>query len=163
MIRIFSAPTSVPVDALRTEFESEGIQCLVRNRDLSMTIGEVPPIETWPSLWVLDERQVEAAQAIVDRFLADTGEPAPTWRCPRCGEDIDGRFSACWRCDTATHESGLAEPTAAAVRRDYALLGDRAVPVLRWLVRIGALAAVLYAFLVLTGAHAGPAGPSRPG
>jgi len=151
VLRVFSAPTSVPVDALRTELEAEGIQCLVRNRDLSMTVGEVPPIETWPSLWVLDERQASAAQAIVDRFLADTGEPAPTWRCPRCGEEIDGRFAACWQCDTEVHEPALAEPTGAAVSRDYALLGERARPVLRWLVLIGALAAVLYLFLVLTG------------
>jgi hypothetical protein len=154
MIRIFSAPTSVPVDALRTELEAEGIQSLVRNRDLSMTVGEVPPIETWPSLWVLDDGQASAAQEIVDRFLADTGEPAPTWRCPSCGEDIDGRFAACWQCDAETGEPALAEPTGAAVSRDYALLGDRARPVLRWLVLIGALAAVLYGFIVLTNARA---------
>jgi len=150
VIRVFSAPTSVPVDALRTELESEGIQCLVRNRDLQTAVGEVPPIEAWPSLWVLDERQREAAEAIVERFIADTGEPVPSWRCERCGEEIDGRFGSCWRCDTHG-ERVLPEPASAATTRDYAMLGDRARPVLWWLVLIGLLAAVMLAFILVTG------------
>jgi hypothetical protein len=84
-------------------------------------------------------------------LYTDLVTPAPTWRCPRCGEEIDGRVAACWQCDTEIHEPALAEPTGAAVSRDYALLGERARPVLRWLVLIGALAAVLYLFVVLTG------------
>ena len=26
-------------------------------------------------------------------------KPPPPWKCPNCGEEIEGQFTACWKCE----------------------------------------------------------------
>lgn len=39
---------------------------------------------------------------LVEQFVngtlnANTGSP---WKCPECGEEVDGQFTNCWQCGT---------------------------------------------------------------
>ena len=82
---------------LKNLLEAEGVRCQIRNELLSRLAGEIPFTECAPELWLLDERDFERAR----RILADFARPAaaaPTWKCPGCGESLEGQFSACWRC-----------------------------------------------------------------
>ena len=27
-------------------------------------------------------------------------EPAPDWRCPQCGEELEGTYHICWNCES---------------------------------------------------------------
>ena len=134
---VYSAPTSVPVDVLRSLLESEGIECVVRNRHLAGVAGEVPPHETWASLWILDDEHLAKAERLVTEFLADDRVLRKRWECPLCGERIDGRIGACWRCAAPGDASGDVDTLSATVRERLSDIGDR-VPLLeRWL--LGAL------------------------
>jgi len=34
------------------------------------------------------------------RAAADAPPPLSDWRCPRCGETVDGTLGTCWLCST---------------------------------------------------------------
>jgi len=76
---------------------SEGIQCLIRNEQLSTAMGEIPFVECFPELWVLDEETYPRARMLLDAWLK-TAPVAESWVCPGCGEKIDGQFTVCWSC-----------------------------------------------------------------
>jgi rubrerythrin len=48
-------------------------------------------------LWLLDDRDFDRARRIVTDFDR-VPVAGPSWRCPECGEALEGQFSACWRC-----------------------------------------------------------------
>ena len=80
--------------------EQAGVACLIKNRELGGGIGDLPVFDCAPEIWVLDDRDVERATAVIrDSVRAATG--AAPWRCPRCGEDNEPQFGVCWSCGRA--------------------------------------------------------------
>jgi hypothetical protein len=101
---LFSSLKLLDVYHLKNLLEAEGIRCQIRNELLSRLAGEIPFTECAPELWLLDARDLEPAR----RILADFGRapvPRAPWRCPDCGEALEGQFSACWRCGAARPEA----------------------------------------------------------
>lgn len=88
---------------LKNLLEAEGMRCHIRNELLSRLAGEIPFTECVPQLWLLDERDLGRAQAIVNDFGRDAAA-SPAWRCANCRETLEGQFSACWHCGTARRE-----------------------------------------------------------
>lgn len=81
--------------------ESHGIAAVVRGEYLTSGWGDLPMDVC--SVWVSDDRQYERAHALLVAFLH--GDPARelrsrNWRCPKCGEQLEGQFTACWKCGT---------------------------------------------------------------
>jgi hypothetical protein len=97
MKKIYSADDSLQVGMIKSVLEQEGINCLIKNQMLSGALGEIPPLECWPELWVTDDRDSSRAANIVEALLAQTEVNTPSWQCT-CGEQIEGQFSACWKC-----------------------------------------------------------------
>ena len=98
MRKIFSAESIVEVSHLRNLLETAGIACQIRNDRLSGALGEIPFVECWPELWLLDERDALRARGLIDIALARPPERAPDWVCSCCGETIEAQFAQCWRC-----------------------------------------------------------------
>ena len=103
MRKVHTAESTIEIAHLRNVLESEGIACIVRNDRLAGVIGEIPFVECWPELWVVESGQELRARGLLEqaRRPHPTGNP---WICPRCGERIEAQFSECWRC------AGAAEP-----------------------------------------------------
>jgi hypothetical protein len=102
---LYSSLKLLEVHHLKNLLEAEGIHCHIKNELLSRLAGEIPFTECAPQLWLLDERDIERAT----RVVADLGrDPVakPPWRCPSCGEALEGQFSACWECGALRPESG---------------------------------------------------------
>ncbi|PLY02985.1 MAG: DUF2007 domain-containing protein [Desulfuromonas sp.] len=76
----------------------EGIECLLRNEQLFSGLGEIPFVECYPELWVVDAEMFPRAQSLLRQYMADAPEKLPEWHCPGCGEQIEGHFNACWNC-----------------------------------------------------------------
>lgn len=81
---------------LRELLEGEGIACLIRNEQLYVALGEIPLVECYPELWVVDDEVYPRAQRLLENWLRE--EAAEPWTCRRCGETHEGQFGACWRC-----------------------------------------------------------------
>ena len=97
MKRVFSSHDPMLAGYLRTVLEEQGIACLVRNEYLQGGVGELPPTECWPEVWVVEDGQEARARAIVEE-IRHTGPSGEGWRCSACGEWIEPQFGACWRC-----------------------------------------------------------------
>jgi hypothetical protein len=102
MKRVYSAKDPLMIGHLRNVLHTFGIRSVTRNLDLSTAAGELPLIDCWPELWVEDD-EFDRAQAILRKSLAPLEAVKKSWRCPACGEDVEGQFSECWNC---THEEG---------------------------------------------------------
>jgi putative signal transducing protein len=81
--------------------ESNGIAAVVRGEYLTSGWGELPADVC--SVWVSDDAQYDRAHALLIAFL--NGDFAREfrgmdWRCPRCGEQLEGQFTTCWNCRT---------------------------------------------------------------
>lgn len=98
MKKVYSAQNHVMIALLKQIIESQGIHCVVKNELLSGAVGELPPIECWPELWIIDDDQFEWARRLVEATLNSHEEVREIWQCPHCGELLEGQFTQCWRC-----------------------------------------------------------------
>jgi len=103
--KIYVADDQGDAHLLRGLLEREGIDVVIRGADfVPLQGGTLFGMETRPSLWVLADDAVLYARAveIAEEYAASKGVPAPTegetWRCRRCGEEIEAQFTACWSC-----------------------------------------------------------------
>jgi hypothetical protein len=100
MRKIYASDDFLLIGHLRQVLEHNHIACFTRNEHLIGGAGELPLTECWPEIWVRDDAQHERALELVRAMLAIDMQTWPDWRCPRCREEIEGQFSACWRCGT---------------------------------------------------------------
>ena len=92
---------------MRNVLETEGIACLIRNDRLAGALGEIPFVECWPELWVVENLFVLKAQELIAAARAAAPGRTDAWVCERCGESQGAQFDACWRCAAdAVTESG---------------------------------------------------------
>ncbi|HIL92104.1 MAG TPA: DUF2007 domain-containing protein [Cycloclasticus sp.] len=98
MVKVFTAQDFIEVAFWKNYLEQQGIACQIRNEFLGGAMGEIPPIECWPELWLDDERD----ETVAKKYLNSDplGEQnLPDWTCKHCGEESEGQFSHCWHCE----------------------------------------------------------------
>jgi hypothetical protein len=101
MKKLYTAQNPLTISHLKNILESGGIRCVVKNLYLSSAVGELPPIECWPELWVIDDAKHAEAREVLDRTLAPLRPVSKRWNCRSCGRDIEGQFSECWSCGSS--------------------------------------------------------------
>ena len=105
--KVHTAESSIEIAHLRNLLEADGIACVVRNDRLGGAVGEIPFVECWPELWVLEAGNYLRAKSLVADILkaAPAGEP---WHCASCGESIEAQFEVCWNCGASAHDGDRA-------------------------------------------------------
>ena len=98
MKRVYSSSLLAIVENVKNVLELNEIRCVLKNKHLSVALGDIPPIECWPQLWVADE-DVERALQIIDTSV-DKESQQGNWVCPKCKEKIEAQFTECWNCGT---------------------------------------------------------------
>lgn len=96
-LRAFAPHERTLATLLKGRLEQEGVACLLRNEELFAALGEIPFLECRPELWVVDDEVLPRAQQLVDHWLHEDDTAVP-WRCPDCGEELEGQFDRCWKC-----------------------------------------------------------------
>ena len=98
MEMVYTTDSLVAVLHLKNLMETEGIASIVKNDQMYTLRAEVPFVEVWPQLWVCHAQDMPRARELVAEFLKGPDPGLPGWRCPACGESLEGQFTACWRC-----------------------------------------------------------------
>jgi hypothetical protein len=99
MKRVWSGATLADTTHLKNLLEHAGIDSFIKNAYLGSALGELPVYDSTPELWVFADADAARAEALLlDAMRPTTGTSAGTWRCPACGESIEGQFAECWRC-----------------------------------------------------------------
>ncbi|MCS4503496.1 hypothetical protein KBTX_03511 [wastewater metagenome] len=98
MQRVYTDSDPLIVGHLAEVLRGRGIVCMVRNYYLGGGVGDLPPTEVWPQLWVERDEDEAVARRLIDEVLSNHDSDGPAWVCPGCGERVEGQFAACWRC-----------------------------------------------------------------
>ena len=98
MKRIYSEPNPIFIHQIKDLLEEKGIHSIIKNVHLSGGVGELPPTEVWPELWVVSKEDKGPAERVVEGFLESIKANTNSWKCTDCGEEIEGQFHICWSC-----------------------------------------------------------------
>jgi hypothetical protein len=106
MKRIWSGATLADTTHFKNLLEHAGIDSFIKNVYIGSAVGELPVYESGPELWVFRDSDVARAETVLrDALRPPDAARTQAWRCPACGETIEGQFAACWSCgasDAAT-------------------------------------------------------------
>lgn len=97
MKKIYSAADTILVGHLHNVLENEGIDCWIKNQILSGAIGELPPTECWPEVWLRNDEDYDRAMKIISPIITPPETDQSPWQC-HCGEMLEGQFNVCWQC-----------------------------------------------------------------
>jgi len=97
MLKVYSSPVGTSVHNIKNVLEASGIECTVRGENLTVGVGELPPVECWAELWIVDESRLKEAKSIISGADQPAGDP---WTCAGCNERIEAEFGQCWNCQT---------------------------------------------------------------
>jgi hypothetical protein len=109
MQNIYAARDAMDAHFLKGLLAEQDIESVIEGEELEEVWGAVPLSETnKPSVWV-NEVDVARAKPIIDEYerrkvVRAGGEESAerlTWKCPRCGEQIEEQFTSCWHCNTS--------------------------------------------------------------
>jgi hypothetical protein len=52
----------------------------------------------YPEVWIIEDNDFARACELRDSVTKAPATPHSAWRCPSCGEALEGQFSSCWKC-----------------------------------------------------------------
>lgn len=97
MIVVYSGQYLALVTNMKNVLEMYKIESNITGEYLAAAVGEIPPIEAWPKLWVTEQDYMRAKK-IIDEALADPIDSPEVLICPKCSEEIESQFTKCWNC-----------------------------------------------------------------
>jgi hypothetical protein len=72
------------------------IEVITKNQYASGGVGQLAPIETWPEVWVVNDKDYSRASELIEDLNKDADKPQ--WHCQNCNEMNDATFDFCWNC-----------------------------------------------------------------
>ena len=106
-LRVYSGPVLATVTHLKNVLDMNGIDCEVRGEFRAAGLGDIPFVEAWPELWVLDPANRHNAERLIREALSGEEPSQSEWQCPKCHEMVEGQFAECWNCGTRVPDQAL--------------------------------------------------------
>ncbi len=94
MPRLTQAPNLQIATLWAEALQAEGIEASVQRQFLGSAVGELPPDQCLPEVWIRHPEQEAAARELLHHLQH---VPQRQWWCV-CGERIEGGFEQCWNC-----------------------------------------------------------------
>ena len=95
MKRVAQAPNLAIATLWVHALAEDGIEASVQREFLGAAMGQLPPDQCLPEVWVQDDAQLAPARRSLDALRR---RPQRQWHCAGCGEFVEGGFEQCWRC-----------------------------------------------------------------
>ncbi|PLX13436.1 MAG: hypothetical protein C0594_01190 [Marinilabiliales bacterium] len=95
---IFSAPQATFIHNLKNILDTYNIDTKILGEHRSIGVGDLPPVQCWIELWVLDDKKESSAMEIIHQAILGSPEEGEMWTCNDCGEKIEPQFTHCWNC-----------------------------------------------------------------
>ena len=93
---IYTHPNIAVLAQIHSLIERAGIECAVHNEYASGALGELAPINAWPEVWIINDRDFERSSLIIEE--SQQAIEAPDWQCSQCGNSSPATFDTCWQC-----------------------------------------------------------------
>jgi hypothetical protein len=98
MIKLFVSENMAELGMLREALEAEGIPCTVKNEAVYQLRPGIGSPYGYPELWILHDTDTDRALAVANSWRTPVAGELENWICPKCGEENEGQFGACWSC-----------------------------------------------------------------
>lgn len=103
MRKIYENADFTQVGYYQSILEEAGIPTFLKNLGASMGMGEIPFVEVYPELWVVNDEDYDRAIDVLEPYYAQhmaaaPVEAMPNWYCSACGVEVEGGFDECWKC-----------------------------------------------------------------
>ncbi len=98
MQEVFQDIDTAKVGMIDELLKESGIPTMLKNFTGGSNITSVPIPSLYPTIFVLDDSQVNEARELIEEFFAAKPVEAAEWNCSHCGESVDGFLSECWSC-----------------------------------------------------------------
>ncbi len=95
MKRLLQAPNLVLATLWADQLSAAGIGASVQRAYASGIVGQIPPDQALPEVWVDDDTRHAEARALLEAWQR---LPEQRWACRGCGEIVEGPFEQCWNC-----------------------------------------------------------------
>lgn len=99
MQKFYSDYNQVKLRQIKAMLDDAGIPSFVKNEFIQGASGEIPPHETLPEIWLIDNEWAPKAQALVEQLEKDLNADSADWICKECNETNEGQFLICWQCE----------------------------------------------------------------
>jgi len=94
MRRLAQAPNLAIATLWADALRQDGIDASVQREYLGGAVGQLPPDQCLPEIWIDDDDQYELALRLLRELQH---RPQRRWLCS-CGELVEGGFEQCWQC-----------------------------------------------------------------
>ena len=94
MRRLAQAPNLAIATLWAHALRADGIAASVQREFLGGALGQLPPDQCLPEVWVTHDEQEGAGRALLEELR---NLPQRRWMCA-CGELVEGGFESCWNC-----------------------------------------------------------------
>ncbi len=95
-LKLFTAGDIIEARLLQAFLRSQGVDTVIKNESLQTGLGELPFVESWPEVWLIQARDWDKAHQLLAGFISR--ETIGEWSCPVCGERNPDTFELCWVC-----------------------------------------------------------------
>jgi len=95
--RVYRASDLVDARLLADALDDACIRSQLFNASAIGAMGELPLGETWPEVWIIDDRDLDRAQSVVSAHATRPPSRGSVC-CAGCGEDNPSNFDCCWNC-----------------------------------------------------------------
>jgi Putative prokaryotic signal transducing protein len=95
MKRLMQAPNLALATLWVDQLRDAGMPATVQRAYACALVGEIPPDQALPEVWVLDDADHARARTLLHELQH---RPMRHWLCHGCGETVDGPFDQCWNC-----------------------------------------------------------------
>jgi len=95
MRRLAQAPNLAIATLWSDWLVQAGVDATVQRAYASGIAGEIPPDQSLPEVWVMDDAHWDRAVQLLNELRSPRQH---LWVCRACHERIDGAFEQCWNC-----------------------------------------------------------------
>lgn len=104
MRKVYSCSSLIELSPFKFSLEAEGIKYLIKNEFSQGAVGELPPTESWPQIWVINDQDFDKAEQLCIEVESKQQESTSEWFCRNCDEINASSFEYCWQCQTLKPE-----------------------------------------------------------
>lgn len=93
--KLLQAPNLALATLWADQLSGVGIAACVQRAFACGIVGQIPPDQALPEVWVQDDDEHARAAALLHEWRH---RPHRRWLCHGCGESVEGPFEQCWNC-----------------------------------------------------------------
>lgn len=101
---IYKDENMMVIHSVKNILELNDIDCYIKNEHGHTMGAEFGLSNTLLELWLSNSDDYEKASSIIDKQIHATTTES-SWTCDSCGEENDGNFGLCWKCQKAQASS----------------------------------------------------------